>query len=191
MSYIAEPPPSEELDTFYDADRVSLGYVANYTKVFAHRPRVYRAWKELIGAVKATMDPVRYEVATVAAARVLRSSYCSLAHGSVLAGQVGVETAIKIANGESPDPLLDAIGELARKVTAAPFEITEADLKPLRDLGLSDVDILDVVLATAARSFFSSVLEAMGAVPDSAYRGLDESLREVLTVGRPIEQVGA
>jgi uncharacterized peroxidase-related enzyme len=190
MSYLAEPPPSDEVETFYDADRTSLGYVANYSKVFAHRPRVYRAWKELNAAVKATMDPVRYEVATVAAARELRSSYCSLAHGSVLARQVGVETAIRIASGESPDPLLDAIGELARKVTAAPFEITEADLEPLRELGLSDVDILDVVLAAAARCFFSSVLEAMGAVPDSAYRGMDSSLREVLTVGRPIEQVG-
>ena len=58
MSYLAEPARSDEADTLYDADRASLGYVANYSKVFAHRPRVYRAWKELNGAVKATMDPV-------------------------------------------------------------------------------------------------------------------------------------
>jgi alkylhydroperoxidase family enzyme len=104
VSYLAEPARSDEADTLYDADRASLGYVANYSKVFAHRPRVYRAWKELNGAVKATMDPVRYEVATVAAARELGSSYCSLAHGSELARQVGVETAIKIASDESTDP---------------------------------------------------------------------------------------
>ncbi|MFZ1117559.1 MAG: hypothetical protein WAN44_17215 [Propionibacteriaceae bacterium] len=55
---------------------------------------------------------------------------------------------------------------MARKVATSPAGITEADLKPLRDLGLSDVDILDVVLAAAARYFFSSVLEATGAVPD-------------------------
>jgi alkylhydroperoxidase family enzyme len=112
--------------------------------------RVYRAWKELNAAVKATMNPVRYEVATVAAARELRSSYCALALGSVLAQQVGVETAIKIASDESADPLHAAIGELARKVAASPADITEAGLKPLRDLGLSDVDILDVVLGAAA-----------------------------------------
>jgi hypothetical protein len=46
------------------------------------------------------------------------------------------------------------------------------------------------VPAAAARCFFSSVLEATGAVTDSAYANLDESLREVLTVGRPIEQGG-
>lgn len=30
------------------------------------------------------MDPRRYELATIAAARRLHSSYCTLAHGSVL-----------------------------------------------------------------------------------------------------------
>jgi alkylhydroperoxidase family enzyme len=100
------------------------------------------------------MDPVHYEVATVAAARELRSSYCSLAHGSELARQVGAETAIKIASDESTDPPHAAIGELARKVATSPAGITEADLKPLRDLELSDVDILDVVLTAAARCFF-------------------------------------
>jgi uncharacterized membrane protein len=79
---------------------------------------------------------------------------------------------------------------LARKVAASPADIREAELKPLRDLGPSGVDILEVVLAAAPRCFFSSVLEATGAVPDSAYADLDESLREVLTVGRPIEQGG-
>jgi alkylhydroperoxidase family enzyme len=141
MSYLAAPARSDEADTLYDADRASLGYVANYSKVFAHRPQVYRAWMELNGAVKAPWIR-RYEVATVAAARELRSSYCSLVHGSELARQVGLETAIKIASDESTDPLHAAIGELARKVAASPAGITEVDLKPLRDLGLSDVDIL-------------------------------------------------
>jgi hypothetical protein len=53
---------------------------------------------------------------------------------------------------------------LARKVAASPADIREAELKPLHDLRLSAVDILDVVLAAAARCFFSSVLEATRAV---------------------------
>ena len=158
MSYLAEPTRSDEVDTLYDEDRASSGYVANYSKVLAHRPRVYRAWKELNGAVKATMDRCAMRLPRWLQARELRSSYCSLAHGSELARQLGVETAIKIASDESTDPLHAAIGELARKVTASPADITEVDLKPLRDLGLSDVDILDIVLTAAARCFFSSVL---------------------------------
>jgi hypothetical protein len=66
--------------------------------------------------------------------------------------------------------------------------MTEADLGELRDLGLDDGEILDVVLAAAARCFFSTVLDAVGAVPDAVYLELDPQLRETLTVGRPMEE---
>ena len=65
-------------------DRARLGYVPNYTRLFAHRPSVYAAWRQLVTAVAANMDDRRYELATLAAARKLRSSYCMLAHGKVL-----------------------------------------------------------------------------------------------------------
>ena len=53
--------------------------------MFAARPAVYEAWKQLNGAIKAGMDLRRYELATLAAATALKSSYCCLAHGQVLA----------------------------------------------------------------------------------------------------------
>ena len=62
-------------------------------------------------------------------------------------------------------------------------------MERLRALGLSDEEILDVVLAVAARCFFSTVLEALGVQADPAYRALDPELRAALTVGRPIEEV--
>jgi alkylhydroperoxidase family enzyme len=65
----------------FEHDRSALGYVPNYTRLFAHRPAVYEAWLQLKGAIAAGMDERRYEPATVAAARRLRSSYCTLAHG--------------------------------------------------------------------------------------------------------------
>jgi hypothetical protein len=46
----------------YATDRADLGYVANYTKTFAHRPAVYEAW-QLRAAVTANTDPRRYELA--------------------------------------------------------------------------------------------------------------------------------
>jgi hypothetical protein len=45
---------------------------------------------------------------------------------------------------------------------------------------------MDVVLAAAARCFFSKTLDALGVEPDEAYRDLDPALRDALTVGRPI-----
>ena len=52
--------------------------------------------------------------------------------------------------------------------------------------GLSDEEIFDVVLAAAARCFFSKTLDALGVEPDAAYAELDPAFRDALTVGRPI-----
>jgi uncharacterized peroxidase-related enzyme len=166
--------------------------VANYTRVFANRPAVLEAWRALNGSIKASMDPRRYELATVAAALRLRSSYCSLAHGKVLAEQFdGPEAVSAIVTDPAAAPVTPvdrAVMALADKVAAGAAAMTEGDLAELRDLGVDDVDILDVVLAAAARCFFSSVLDAVGARPDVAYRSLDPSLRDALTVGRPIAE---
>ena len=189
MSHLTEPDATRDVDDLYAADRERLGYVANYTRAFAHRPAVYRAWQGLSKAIRATMDPVRYEVATLAAAGELRSSYCSLAHGEILAGQVGDDVAHQVATGGQTEETYTAIAELARKVAASAADITPADLVPLRGLGFGDADLLDVILAAAARCFFSSVLDATGAEPDAAYARIPEPLRSVLTVGRPIEGV--
>ena len=61
----------------------------NMEVAFAERPDVYAAWGQLLGAIKANMDLRRYELATLAAARRLRSSYCCLAHGKVLIEDFG------------------------------------------------------------------------------------------------------
>jgi alkylhydroperoxidase family enzyme len=61
----------------------------NYQRAFNERPEVYAAWVQLNAAIKEGMDLRRYELATLAAARRLRSSYCSLAHGTVLLEQFG------------------------------------------------------------------------------------------------------
>jgi hypothetical protein len=64
--------------------------------------------------------------------------------------------------------------------------IDQADIDRLRSLGLSDADIEDLVLAAAARCFFSKTLDALGVEPDAKYADLDRGLRDALTVGRPI-----
>ena len=52
----------------YETDRMNLGYVANHTRIFAHRPAVYDAWQQLRTAITEGMDRRRYELVTVAAA---------------------------------------------------------------------------------------------------------------------------
>jgi alkylhydroperoxidase family enzyme len=193
MSWIADATESSsaEAAAAFQRDREALGYVANYTKVFARRPAVLEAWRGLNAAVKASMDPRRYELATLAAARQLRSSYCSLAHGAVLVDRFGAEPEVRAISGAEVgglDPVDAAVVRVAEKVAGGAAAMTPHDLAEVRALGLDDDEILDVVLTAAARCFFSSVLDATGTEPDAAYRALDPGLRETLTVGRPIAE---
>ncbi len=174
-----------------EADRAQRGYLPNYARGFAHRPAVYRAWKELLGAVTANMDERRYELATLAAARRLRSSYCTLAHGKVLADrfltEADVEALARARPVEALDDLDRAVMELADKVAADATCVTQHDIDRLRAHGLSDAEIADVVLAAAIRCFYSKTLDGLGIEPDAVFQELPVSLRDALTVGRPIE----
>jgi uncharacterized peroxidase-related enzyme len=191
---IAEDEAHGATAEMYAGDRDAFGFLPNFTRAFSSRPEVYAAWKQLNGAVKGGMELRRYELATIAAARELRSSYCTLAHGSVLMDKGFLEpeelrAVVADHRGADLDDVDVAVMDLAAKVARDATSVEQADVDHLRSLGLSDQDILDVVLAAAARCFFSKVLDGLGAEPDAKYGQLDPALREVLTVGRAIAAV--
>lgn len=194
MPFIATVTDAEAADAvaeLFDADRARVGYVPNYTRLFAHRPAVYGAWRQLLGAVTENMDPRRYELATIAVARTLRSSYCTLAHGQVLRGEYEPEALREIAVDHRSSGLAEidvAIMDFAEKVARDATAITQADVDRLRELGLSDADVLDVTLAAAARCFFSKTLDALGLQANATFSEHDPELRAALTVGRPIAE---
>lgn len=162
----------------------------NYRKVFSHRPAVYPAYEQLGDAIKAGMDMRRYELVTLAAADALRSSYCALAHGQILAERFMAPEAVLAAVGDRQHPELDdldiAVMDLAAKVAADATAVERSDVDRLRSLGLADAEILDVVLAASLRCFFSKVLDGAGARADASFAEMEPALREALTVGRPI-----
>jgi alkylhydroperoxidase family enzyme len=162
----------------------------NYERTFEARPDVYAAWRELLGAIKANMDPRRYELATLAAARRLRSSYCCLAHGSVFLEHFD-DPLLEIARDHRSANLSEldvAVMDLAERVVDDATSIEASDTQRLRELGLSAAEIMDVVLAASARCFFSKTLDALGVLPDASYRDLGPELLDVLVVGRPIAE---
>jgi uncharacterized peroxidase-related enzyme len=187
---VPEDDATGAVASMYETDRQVFGFLPNLTKAFSLRPEVYAAWRQLNGAIKANMDPRRYELATVAAARRLRSSYCTLAHGSVLlesfleADDVRAVVSDPHSAGLGAEDV--AVMELADKVADDATSVTADDIERLRSLGFTDADIVDVVLAAAARCFFSKALDGLGAEPDARYAQLDPELRAALTVGRAI-----
>lgn len=194
MTFIATIPEESAPDRvakLYEADRDAQGRVPNYTRAFSLHPELYEAWKGLNGAVKGEMDLRRYELATLAAARRLHSSYCALAHGSVLVDRFMSQEELLDIVADHRHAGLDevdvAVIDLAEKVAGDATAVTREDMDRLSSLGLSDRDILDVVAAAAVRCFYSTLLDALGVQADARFADLDPPMRGALTVGRPIE----
>jgi len=85
--------------------------------------------------------------------------------------------------GLSPEEV--TLMSFAQKLSTHANQLSEQDFDELRGYGLSDVEILNVVLASTARNFFSKTLDAVGAIPDEAYSELEPELIQALTLGRP------
>jgi uncharacterized peroxidase-related enzyme len=189
---VAVDEATGEVRAMYKRTQRSLGYVPNWAKAFSHRPDVMAGWSGLLASIRSHLDPRRYELVTLAAARAVRCSYCTLAHGSALLQQFySVEQMTAIAGDPDTATLspaeraMMAFAEtLARDATA----ITEADVRRLREHGFTDTEIFDIAATAAARCFFSKLLDALGAEPDAAYDDLDEGLKRRLTPGRPISR---
>jgi uncharacterized peroxidase-related enzyme len=162
----------------------------NYAPAFAIRPDVAEAWNTLNNAVRAHMDRRRYELVTIAAARVYRSTYCLAAHSKFLRDQCDDEPAMRALAADPTGASLDAadraVVDFATKVALDATTITPTDVQQLRDRGLSDPEIADVAFAAAARAFFTKALDALGVQPDAELGDtFDPEVRAQVTVGRP------
>ena len=178
-----------EVAEWYERQRSSWGYLPNYAPAFASRPDVAEAWNTLNNAVRGHMERRRFELVTIAAARTYRSTYCMAAHCKFLRDDCGDESAM-LAVASDPSEGLGAadraVVDFAAQVARDASTITEADVQRLRDHGLSDPEVVDVVLAAAARGFFTKVLDALGVQADAQLGATFEpEVRDQVTVGRP------
>ncbi|HSM45761.1 MAG TPA: carboxymuconolactone decarboxylase family protein, partial [Acidimicrobiia bacterium] len=154
-------------------------------------PEAYRAWLELIRAIRGQMDLRRCELATVAAARALKSTACTVAHSKMLRDRFyETEQVIQIATDHRHAGLDDvdvAVMDFAERVAERPSEIRRGEVESLKSLGLSDRDVLDVVLSVAARAFFTTIVDALDSpLEEELIEDLEPELLEVLVVGRPL-----
>jgi alkylhydroperoxidase family enzyme len=112
-----------------------------------------------------------------------------LAHGAVLRKNFfTVEQMIAlIRNFRQADltPEEVALMTFTQKIINHPSAVDEEDIEELHEFGLTDEEILNVVLTVTARSFFSKTLDALDVQPDEIYHQLEPDLVEALSIGRP------
>lgn len=66
------------------------------------------------------------------------------------------------------EPQLERILDFATKLTLEPGAMEEADVKTLREAGLTDEEILSVVMVTCNFNFMTRLADALGVVFDDS-----------------------
>jgi alkylhydroperoxidase family enzyme len=80
-----------------------------------------------------------------------------------------------------------AVYRFATKVATDASSVDQSDVDALRAVGLEDSDVADVVYAAAARSFFTRVLDGLGAELDAQTAGtMPGDVLDAMLVGRPV-----
>jgi len=178
-----------EVRAMYDRQQAHFGYVPNYARAFCHRPHVMGLWAQLQNGIRRDMDKRRFELVTFAAAHALKSTACSIGHGKVLAQFIPVEDVLAIGRGETPASLTPAEAALiayARKVAVDATTVTAEDVAGLKRHGFSDGEIFDIAATSAARSFWTKVLESLGVEADAPFHDMDAEFKHTLACGRPL-----
>lgn len=170
LETVAPEAASGPVREMYDADVATLGYVTTDSFLFSLRPGVHASWRALVKTIRKTMRLRPYELVTLAAAQALGCRACVSAHGALLlrngvVDRAQLEAIVRDFRDARLEPLEVAMMDLAENVAIDAHRVTPADIETLRTLGLADAEILDVVLAAAARSFYSKTLEALGVPP--------------------------
>ncbi len=191
IATVDEQTADSKVSAWFEQQRAPSGYLPNYAAAFATRPDVAQAWHALNTTIRGGMQRRRFEIATIAAARALRSTYCTVAHSKFLRDICDDDATMRAMAADPTGATLDAtdraVMQFAARVATDAAAITQGDVDHLREHGLTDADIADVVFAAAARSFFAKVLDALGVQTDAQLgASFDPPLREQLTVGRPV-----
>ncbi|QBX56713.1 peroxidase [Nocardioides seonyuensis] len=191
IATIPEDSATGALAHFYRQQKQAWGFLPNYAGAFSTRPEVAEAWTQLSSSVREGVDRRRFEIATIAAARALRSTYCTAAHSKFLRDVCDDEATLAALaedpSGQGLDEQDRAVYWFAGQVARDASSVRQEDVDALRAVGLDDGDIADIVFAAAARSFFTRVLDGLGAQLDvQTAEAFAPEVLESLVVGRPV-----
>ena len=85
------------------------------------------------------------------------------------------------------DPAEQALARWARQITRDPNATAVDDVQALRDAGFDDAQIFAITTFVALRIAFSTVNDALGALPDRALgETVPSPVRDAVTFGRPV-----
>jgi alkylhydroperoxidase family enzyme len=193
LGFLCVPEPTAEAQHIFGEDMAELGFVMNASRLWAYQPVTMTGLFDLLRqANSADRLSLRQRFILVAAcASAFGDSACSLAWGSKLAEATDADTASSVLRGQDKGLTSSeqAMAGWARKVARVPNCTTAADVQKLRDAGFTDSQIFTITVFVALRLAFSTVNDALGMLPDAAFRTIAPgAVLDAVSFGRPIDK---
>jgi uncharacterized peroxidase-related enzyme len=131
---------------------------------FAQSPIAFNAWATLLGSLSKALDVKTRDSIGLAVSEVNACNYCLSVHSFTAKhmAQLAPEEVVLARKGHASDPKRDAAVQFARKVIETRGQVTDADLKAVRDAGYSDANVMEIVALVAMYSltnFFNNVFD--------------------------------
>ncbi|WP_299139025.1 peroxidase-related enzyme [uncultured Tateyamaria sp.] len=169
------PAPTQK---YFDICQDRLGMVPNVLKAHAFDIDKLNAFTGLYNDLMLAdsgLTKLEREMVAVVVSATNRCHYCLTAHGAAvrqLSGDPALGEALvmnwRVAN---VTPRQRAMLAFAERVTLASAQIEEPDRQALRDVGLSDRDIWDLINVAAFFNMSNRVASATAMVPNPEYHG--------------------
>lgn len=167
MARITAPTPDQvpaDSKPTLDAFTKNIGFTPNMMAIFANSPIAFNAWANLLGALSRTLDVKTRDSIGLAVSEVNGCNYCLTVHSFTAEhmAKLPIDEVILARKGHAYDPKRDAAIQFARKVIEARGQVSDADLKTVREAGYSDANIIEIVALVAMYSltnFFNNVFD--------------------------------
>lgn len=158
-----EQVPAESKPTL-DAFTKSIGFTPNMMASFAQSPIAFNAWATLLGGLSKSLDVKTRDGIGLAVSEVNGCNYCLTVHSFTAEhlAKLPADEIILARKGHASDPKRDAALQFARKVIETRGQVSDADLKAVRDAGYTEANVIEIVALVAMYSltnFFNNVFD--------------------------------
>lgn len=170
---IPEDKATGDLKRAYEAVTRTRGKVSNIMRAQSLNPNALRSFLELYVSLvfgKSGLSRAEREMIATTISAHNGCDYCVTHHGEALRFYLKNGDQLEaFSRGQQPESLplrTKVLMNYALKLTLNPGSVVREDLEPLRTIGISDSEILDVILLTAYMNFVNRVAQGLGVEHD-------------------------
>src|ERR1700704_141331 len=147
---VPEQVPADSKPTL-DTFTKNIGSPPNMMATFAQSPIAFNAWAALLGSLSKALDVKTRDSIGLAVSEVNGCNYCLTVHSFTAEhmAKLPADEIILARKGHATDPKRDAAVQFARKVIEARGQVSDADLKAVRDAGYTDANVMEIVPSSA------------------------------------------